>query len=147
MKKLLLISFTVVLLAFGLIFNQEIVQFFSPEKPVQKEISFMIGAYNNYSSKAYESSYATVQVTVTKISNRKETVIWSKAFVNLPLNKYSALKTAVANKLIIPDVLDKKEKLMITYTITYNTKGSILQMAYETEILKGQKNDNLFINI
>ena len=147
MKKILITGLTAIILVTGLAFNQQIIQGFSSEKPIQKEINFTIGADNNYTSKAYESSYASVKVTVTKISGKKETIIWSKSFDTMPLKKYADFKNALSSKIIIPGVLDRKEKLLVIYTITYNTKGSILQTAYGAEISKGQKNDNLFINI
>ena len=146
MKKII-ISLAIAIVATGLIFNHQIVNWFTAEKPVNKEINLMIGSGNNYSSKAYESSYASVTITVTKMSGKTETIVWKKSFETLPLSQYPSINKAVANKLIIPGFSDKKEKLIVTYTITYNTRGNILQTVYGEIIQTDGKQGNLAISI
>lgn len=146
MKKII-VGLAITIVTASLIFNHQITSWFAPAKSVNKEISLMIGSGNNYSSKAYESSYATVTVVVTKMTGKTETVVWKKSFDTLPLSQYPAFNNAVANKLVIPGITDKKEKLLITYTITYNTKGNILQTVYGETINTDSKQNKLSISI
>ena len=50
-------------------------------------------------------------------------------------------------RVAIPNILESKEKLVVTYTVTYDTKGSLLKMANGAVVTSGEETDKLFIGI
>lgn len=146
MKKIILgLAITIVIT--GCFFNHQIINWFHPQQIENKEISLKIGSGNNYSAKAYESSYASVTVILTKVDGKKETVLWKKTFDTLPLSQYPSFRNAAANKIVIPGTNEKNEQLLLTYIITYNTRGNILQTVYGEPVSTNNGKKSLSITI
>ena len=142
-----IISTALIMVMTVAVFNKQISEAIWPEKPVSKEISFAIASDNNYSSAAYENSVATVHVKVIKVRNGKQSVIWEKNFDTLQLKNYPRVNEAYLQNITIPKVYDKKENVIVTYTVTYNTQGNILQVANGSIVPNGVIKDKLFIKI
>lgn len=104
------------------------------EKPVDKNISFAIYKGADYTAKVYDCTYVQVQVTVEKVRDDKCTVVWDKTFDEKLLKQYPTAKNAIAEQINITGVFEKKEHLQVKYVLTYNSKGTELQMQGENVI-------------
>jgi len=79
-----------------------------------------------------------------KGNQRKQ--VWSKTFDAKLLKQYPSPEQAIFQTVMIPKVFCK-EQLEITYTITYNSGGSELQMQSATVIPGTEITDKLDISI
>lgn len=95
--------------------------------PVDKNISFAVYKGTNYASAIYNNTSAQVHVTIEKVNDNSRTEVWSKTFDAKMLQQYPTLEQAMFQTVKVPKVFCK-EQLEVTYTITYNSGGSELQM-------------------
>lgn len=146
MKKVI-ISSALILSMTVLVFNRQISEFIWPEVPVTKEVSLAITADNSYQLAAYENSKATVHVSIYKITKGKQTLLWEKDFDTLLLKDYPDNGQAIRQDIKIPKVYEKREDLVITYKVTYNCKGNIVQLSNGSFIPEGKTIDHLTIKI
>ena|SRR5437867_811312 len=107
----------------------------SLEKTISKTISFAVYKSNSYTSKIYNNTSAQLQITIEKVSDKKHTVIWGKTFDAKLLKHYPDLKNALLQKVTVPDVACKKERLEISYTLTYNSNCSELHIQGDTIVV------------
>ena len=70
-----------------------------------------------------------------------------KTFEEMALKKYPTVHHAFTQQVTVPNIIDGKEKLLITYTVTYEAKGSVLKLGSGTMVSKGVMSDKLQINI
>ena len=119
----------------------------TPEKAVSKNISFAVYKAGDYNSNIYADASARLQVTIVKVRGSKRSIVWQKSYDAKLLNQYPSLQNAIAQNVVINNVVDSKEKLEVVYTLTYDSKGSQLQLQDGTTINKGEKDGKLFINI
>lgn len=129
------------------IFHTNIANWFQAEKAISKKISVSIARDTNYTGNAYDMSKASVHVIIFKVKDHKQVVLWDKSYDTIPLKSYPTLGNALHSDVTVSNILDRKEKLYVTYIITYNTKGSIMRIENGTALLKGEKEGKLFINI
>jgi len=106
----------------------------APEKTVNKNISFAVYKGNNYASEAYNNTSATLHIVITKVRGSNHSIVWEKTFDAKLLKQYPSLENALTQNVTVPDVLDKKEHLEVTYTLTYNSNGNELQMQSGTVV-------------
>ena len=119
----------------------------TPEKAVSKNISFAVYKADNYNSNVYADASAKLNITIVKVRGTKRSIVWQKDFDAKALNKYPSLEKAVAQKVIVNNVVDSKDKLYVVYTLTYNDKGSEMELRDGTIIAKGENSGKLMINI
>jgi len=146
MKKLLL----EIILGLGLptaIFHTQIANVFVAEKPVTKQISLSIARDTNYNESVYDLSQATVHVVIFKVKDHKQIVLWEKTYDTLQLKQYPTLSNALHQDVTVSNILDRKEKLYVTYTVTYNTKGSQLTLVNGTCLEKGENKGDVMISL
>jgi len=105
---------------------------------VNKEINLSIFTDNNYSSEAYDSSLAQVEVNVARVNGNSSYTALTKTYDAKQLKQFATSKNAVAEIVKIQNVKDDKEVLVITYNVTYNTKGSKLTIARKEIIGRGE---------
>jgi hypothetical protein len=98
------------------------------EKTENKSISFAVYKSNNYTSEVYNKTSVRLHITIEKVSGKNRRIVWDKTFDAKLLREYPALDNALSQKVTVPNVLDKKEHLEVTYTLLYNSNGSELQM-------------------
>ena len=144
MKKLLI--FLPVMFVVSLIFAKTIF-FASGAKPVNKEISFSVFSNSDYRAHAYDSSLAQVEVTVTKISGNSSVVLLSRHFDAMQLKDYKNAGSAQTQKISMPQVMGDKDYLIVSYTVTYNTKGSIVTLEKQDVMDKGIDTKHVDIEI
>lgn len=113
------------------------------KKPVDQAFTLTIFKDLDYSSVAYNYTYAQVHITVEKLNGSKSIVELDTTFDNQLLKNYPTIENAQLQKVIIPNVFANKEKVIVTYVLTYNSDGSQLQMQ-NSKVLK---NENEHLNI
>jgi len=146
MKKLLI----EILLGLSLpaaIFHTQIANIFKAELPVSKTINLQIARDTNYNQSVYDMSKASIHVVIFKVKENKQIVLWEKDYDTMPLKNYPTLQNALHDNVTVGNILDRKEKLYVTYTITYNTNGGIMHLENGTALLKGEKQGNLLISL
>ncbi len=146
MKKIILLTSVIAIFA-AVIFNARIKEVVNPEKPVSKDISLAVYAGGNYSASVYDASKAQLHVTISKMKGHRESILWQKTFDAMELKNIPSECNAISQIVHINNVFEKKEELIVTYTLTYDSKGSILQR-YSGEVLaKGNHANKLLIGI
>lgn len=115
------------------------------EKTVNKNIAFAVYKGNNYTSDVYNNTSAKLHITITKVRGTNRTVVWDKTFDAKLLKQYPSLENALTQQVTVPNVLDKKEYVEVTYTLTYDSNGTQLQMQNGTVVYGS--NDKLDISI
>src|SRR5207253_4880060 len=125
MKKF--ITILPILITFILAVHQ-VVKLHPTEKPVNKSINLSIYRENNYSSAAYDSTIASVHLTLYKVVGNKYTTVYEKTLSSMQLKQFPDMQNAMNSSLTIPNLLNSKEKLLINYAVTYNTQGSQLTL-------------------
>ncbi len=98
------------------------------DKPVEKEILFSLYKESNYTSKAYKGCSAEIYIAVEKVRSTTHSVVWDTTLDAMLLSKYPSLKKAMLKKVTIPNVIENKEHLEMSYLLTYNSKGSTLKI-------------------
>lgn len=116
-------------------------------KPVSKNIDVEVYKTASYVSPAYSDAYATLEVTVVKVSGNKRDTAFQHTFAPKQLKDYPASDKPMIQKITIPNVNDKKEKLEVYYKLTYDSKGSVLNFLNTATIGKGQQSGKLNIQI
>src|SRR5437764_328579 len=111
------------------------------EKAVSKNISFAVYKSNNYASDVYNTTFAKLHIIITKVRGTSHTVVWDKTFDAKLLKQYPSLENALRQQVTVPDVLDTREHIEVTYTLTYNSNGSELQMQSGTVVSGNKSND------
>ncbi len=144
MKKIIIIS-TIFLAATITAFTPQ--SWFTKEKPVNKEINLSISSNNNYSSAAYDEAKASVHVVITKVSGSKQTVVLDKVYDAMQLKQIPTNGNAIYKNVTIPNVFNDKEKLIINYTICYDSRGSIIQLCNDKIASDKTNTEKIEINI
>lgn len=129
------------------IFHTQVTNLFTAEKNVNKEISFTITRDSNYNQKVYDMATASVRVVIFKVRDHKQTILWNKVYGNMLLKDFPVAGKNMAETVTVRNISDKKEKLYVTYMVTYNSKGSVVELQNGTTLSKGSKQDKLDINI
>ena len=143
MKKVLIIIPVLITLLFV---YHSLAKQFQAESPVNKSINLSIYRDNNYSSAAYDSTIASVHITLYKVVGNKYTTVYEKSLSSMQLKQFPDMQNAINSSLTIPNLLNSKEKLLINYAVTYNTQGSELTLN-NYMVTNAAKKDNLKINI
>jgi len=117
------------------------------EKPVEKTIAYQVYRAANYSSEAYNQTSAQVHIIVEKVSKHTRTIVWEKTMDAQLLKQYPTLNNAAYEKIHIPGIVDRKEHLEVKYVLTYDSKGSQLEMQSGTVVSAGAKTGKLEIGI
>ncbi len=129
------------------IFHTQLTDLLSPEKPISKEISYSIARDTNYNEKVYDMSAASVHIIIFKVRGNKQTILWDKVYGAMQLKKYPTLSNALSQTVTVHNILDRKEKLFVTYFVTYDSKGSVMQIENGTAVSKGENKGRLTINL
>ncbi|HXL58969.1 MAG TPA: hypothetical protein VN958_22055 [Chitinophagaceae bacterium] len=116
-------------------------------KLVSKNLSFAVYKSSSYTSGAYDNTSAQVHIIVEKVNIRgTRTIVWDKTLDAKSLSQYPSIENALQQKITIANVNEKKEHLVVYYTLTYNSKGSELLMQ-EGIVVKDEKTSRVDISI
>jgi len=105
---------------------------------VNKKIDLAIYIDNNYSSAAYDSSLAQVEVTVMRVNGNSSYTALTKTYDAKQLKQFATEKNPETDLVNIQSVKDDKELLIITYNVTYNTKGSKFTIERKEVVRRGE---------
>ncbi len=114
---------------------------------VSKNINVEVYKNASYISPAYKNTFATLKVTVVRINGKERDIVWQHTYKPTELKDFPGVDKPMTQKISIPNINDKKEKLEIYYQVTYNSQGSILNLVNTSVIEKGQKTGKLSIEI
>lgn len=103
-------------------------------KGATQNLTFNIYKGVNYASEAYNNTTAKVQIVVEKVSKHKREVVYQQNLAARELKQYPDLKTAEKQKISIPGIDPKKDKLEVKYILTYDSNGSQMSMQYGEEV-------------
>jgi hypothetical protein len=145
MKKKLVIIVTALTLISGSGFV--IAKNTSAKTPVNKNINVEVYKTASYASPAYADATASLEVTVVRVKDNKKDTVWQHAFKQTELKDYPASDKPITQRISVPNVNDRKEKLEIYYNVKYNSKGSILDYRNIQTIGQGQQTGKLNIQI
>ena len=127
--------------------NKPLREMIATEKTVSKNISFAVYSKDNYNNNIYANASAKLKITIVKVRGAERSIVWQKQYDAKLLKQYPSLEKAVAQNVTVKNVVDSKEKLEVIYTLTYNDKGSELQLQDGVVVSKGEKEGKLFVNI
>lgn len=128
MKKHLLWLSVIVVVAIAAM-NKQVRESIAPSaKPVEQSVSFAVYKESNYASSIYNNTSAKVHVVIEKVRGTERKTVWEKTFDAQTLKDYPSLQEAMAQTVKVPNVFNSKEHLEVSYTLTYNSKGTELQM-------------------
>ena len=114
---------------------------------VNKNISFAVYKSTPYTSAVYNNASASVHIIIEKVDTRgQHTKVWDKTLNSKYLSQYPSVENALKQNITINNVNQKKEYLVVYYTLTYNSKGSELQM-HEGTIVKENNSEKIDIKI
>jgi len=118
-----------------------------PGKPVSKNIDLEVYKTASYLSPVYADTYATLEVTVVRVHGNKKDTAWQHTFEPKQLKEFPASDKPLVQKITIPNVNDRKERLEVYYKLSYNSRGSVLNFLNTTMLGKGQQTGKLNIQI
>lgn len=146
MKKLLFTTiFT--LAVFTASFHAQVKHLIVPEKKINKNISLIISPDRNYTPHIYTYCEAKLDYTIVKIRGRQIDTLVQKEYPAIKLKKLSAFAEGFNQTIEIPGVSDKKERIVVSYTITYQSDEGQLKVHYNNPIPVGSKEEQLQITI
>ncbi|MEO7209782.1 MAG: hypothetical protein ABIY35_02465 [Chitinophagaceae bacterium] len=146
MKKVAFLITIIISSVLGIIFFNPIKAFVLPEGPVAKEVNLNIGTEKRYALPVYANAIADVQITITKWHGNKSTKIWEKTLNDIHLNENAGFDKVEAQTVTLP-VYANKDRIVVKYLVTYKDKGSVVELAYYSEISKGSKGDSVDVII
>ncbi len=144
MKKLIIIL--PVLFIVTLVFPNNLSLFRSAQN-VNKEINLSIFTDNNYRLAAYDNQQATIEVTVSKVKNNQQVILSKQVFTPLQLKQFPTASNAINTKLNVNDVMSRNEILIVTYSVSYNSNGSVIVVENNEVMSKETGKDNISIKI
>jgi hypothetical protein len=98
-------------------------------KPVSRNILFSVHKSSSYASVVYNNTSARVNIIVEKVNtNGQHTIVWHKNFEQKYLCQYPSLENALKENITICNLSQRKEYLVVHRILTYNSKGSKLEM-------------------
>ena len=145
MKKHLLWLSVVVIVAIAAM-NKQVREVITPAKPVEQSVSFAVYKESNYASAIYNNTSAKVHVVIEKVSGKERKTVCEKTFDAQTLKDYPSLQEALAQTVKVPNVFNSKEHLEVSYTLTYNSKGTELQMQNGV-VVNNSSNNEVYIGI
>jgi hypothetical protein len=103
---------------------------------VSKNVSLEVYKGSEYTSGVYNNTSAEVHIAVEKVNSKgQHTIVWNKTIDARTLNEYPSIENALKQTITVHNVNQKKEYLVVDYTLTYNSKGTELQM-HDAEVVK-----------
>lgn len=145
MKRTLFISATAFITAACSIFY--FVKNTETAPTTNKNINVEVYKTASYVSAAYSNTTASLQVTVIRVKKNVRDTVWQHSFQPTELKDYPEVNKPITQKILIPNVNDAKEQLEIYYSVTYNSKGNILNYWNYTTVGRGQQDGKLAIQI
>lgn len=146
MKKIRVFAIIIIASVLGIIFFNPIKAFVVSKNQVAKEVNLNIGTEKRYALPVYVNAVADVQITITKWHGSKATKIWEKTLNDIHLNENAGFDKVEAQTVTLPAYANK-DRIVVKYLVTYKDKGSIVELAYYSEVSKDSKEDSVDVTI
>ncbi len=146
MKKFLIISFcvsTALIIYFFTFRNRELK---TPVITQTKTINIAFYSSSNFNASAYNASTVGLNVIVTQIRYNKEKIVWQRNFPFLQLKQFPSINKAFKPRIDLPYTFTN-DKFQVSYVLTYNSSGSIIEIKNNQFFSGNDKNSVLNINI
>lgn len=118
----------------------------NPGKKTAKNINIKIQQADTYNYHAYSHSSAKLEVMVISLADRKMDTILLKKYSVFRLRNLPGYSKGFEQNIVVPAVADKTEKIILIYTVIYNSGGHVLSIPSVNYIGKGAtKNDFVII--
>src|SRR5688500_7161444 len=128
-------------------FHAQVKKFVIKERKTNKIINIAVSTTDSYHLNAYKHCEAKLEYTVIKIRGSQIDTVVQKQLPKFKLKDLSSFASAFNENIEVKDIAVRKEKVVVGYTITYLSNGSVLKVAHETLIPKHETVDSLIINI
>lgn len=112
-----------------------------------RNINLSVYKTASYDAPAYKDAYASLNVTVFRVKGNKREKLWSHNYNATQLKDYPCADKPFQQKVAIKDITDSRAKIEICYSLSYNTKGSIINFCNTEEISKKDKVKSVNIHI
>jgi hypothetical protein len=104
-------------------------------KLVNKNVSLSVFKGSDYTSGVYNNTSAQVHIIIEKVNQKGvHTIVWDKTMDAKSLSDYPSVKNALQHNITVTNINQKKEYLVVDYTLIYNSNGSQLYM-HDAEIV------------
>jgi hypothetical protein len=143
------IIFTIIL-SMGFItasFHAQVKKLVIRERKVSKIVDMGISSKSNYSSSAYKYCEARIDYTITRIKGAQRDTLVQKQVQPFKLKELHSFAKSFNEQIAINDVAERREQIVISYTVTYASKGSELRVHHEQLIPRGVLTDSVRIHI
>mgnify|MGYP000856855724 CR=1 FL=1 len=110
-----------------------------------KDINLSVYKTASYDAPAYKDAYASLNVTVYRIKGNKKELLWKHNYNATQLKNYPGADKPFQQKVAIKDITDSRAKIEVCYSLSYNTKGSVINFC-NTEVI-GKKEKAKIVNI
>lgn len=128
-------------------FHAQVKRYVIKEKKTSKSISLIISTVNNYDAHIYQHCQAQLDYTVVKVRGIHVDTIVQKQFSEINLRELPAFAEAFHEVIDIQDVSERREEIIISYNVSYTSKGSVLKVKHEKLVPREAGEDLLGIHI
>jgi hypothetical protein len=116
-------------------------------KLVNKNVSLAVYKGSDYTSGVYDSTSAQVHIVVEKVTTKgQRSIVWDRTLDAKSLSLYPSIQNALKQNITVYNINEKKEYLVVDYTLTYNSNGAELQM-HDAEVVKDSDTNRVDISI
>jgi hypothetical protein len=114
---------------------------------VNRNISVAVFKGSDYTAGVYHHTSAQVHIIVEKVNTKGErTIVWDKVMDSISLSQYPSMESAIKQTVTVHNINEKKEYLVVDFTLTYNSEGNRLQM-HDATVVKDDNSGNVDISI
>jgi hypothetical protein len=128
-------------------FHAQVKKLVIRENKVSKNIDMTISTKSNYSSKAYKYCDARIDYTVIKVRGRQRDTLVQKHVQPFKLKELHSFAKTFNEQIAVHNVAERREQIVISYTVTYASKGSELRVNHEQLVPRGVMADSVRIHI
>ncbi|HEX5152160.1 MAG TPA: hypothetical protein VFW07_11985 [Parafilimonas sp.] len=136
---------TAFFLGLGIVGYKPVKKVFTAIPPVNKNITLVIYKDDNYTSEAYDHSFAQVHLVIERVKGKDRRIELDTTFNAKLLKEYPSAENAYVQQVTIPNVFANKEEIEVRYTLTYYSGNSELQM--QNGLVLKEENERLKIGI
>lgn len=117
------------------------------EKPENKTVRFLVFAGTDYSAPIYKKEKAKVSLTISRLRNGKEEVVWQEVLDKGSVRNFPGYSEAMYREVCVHNVFDSRETLVAYYTVSYASRKSKMSYVQGEALPSGSGVDSLQVKI
>ncbi|GEO07802.1 hypothetical protein SAE01_02980 [Segetibacter aerophilus] len=117
------------------------------EKPQNKTVRFLVFAGTDYSAPIYKKEKATVSLTISRLTNGKEEIVWQEVLDKGSVRNFPNYSNAMYREVCVHNVFDNRETLVAYYTVSYASRKSQMSYVQGEALPQGSALDTLQVKI